>query len=59
MFGCDGFAANVVIIAAAELAYKDGMDVINLCAAQMPTAAAATTRTEAKCPSWGHISCCC
>ncbi len=34
MFGCDGFAANVVIIAAAEMAYQDGMDIINLCAAE-------------------------
>ena len=38
MFGCDGFAANVVIIAAAELAYQDGMDIINLCAADKQNA---------------------
>ena len=30
---CDGSLASTIIIAAAELAYQDGMDIINLCAA--------------------------
>ena len=34
VFSCDGStAANNVIIAAAEMAFEDGMDIINLCAA--------------------------
>ena len=33
MFSCDGTTgANSIIIAAAEQAYQDGMDIINLCA---------------------------
>lgn len=33
VFSCDGSTgANTIIIAAAELAYQDGMDIINLCA---------------------------
>ena len=33
VFSCDGLTGfNTVIIAAAEQAYQDGMDIINLCA---------------------------
>ncbi len=33
VFSCDGSTgANTIIIAAAEQAYEDGMDIINLCA---------------------------
>jgi len=48
VFGCDGFAANVVIIAAAELAYQDGMDIINLCAADKQNAVARASASKAR-----------
>ena len=33
MFSCDGTTGfNTVLVAAAEQAYEDGMDIINMCA---------------------------